>query len=37
MIAPSEQVADLFAEPLAIPEAHRWPFDQARVQLLYGE
>jgi DNA-binding CsgD family transcriptional regulator len=37
LIAPSEQVADLFAEALAIPEADRWPFDQARVQLLYGE
>ena len=28
---------DRFSAALAIPEAERWPFDLARVQLLYGE
>jgi DNA-binding CsgD family transcriptional regulator len=27
----------LFEQALAIPQADRWPFDLARVQLLYGE
>jgi DNA-binding CsgD family transcriptional regulator len=29
--------SDLFAEALATPGAERWPFDLARVRLLYGE
>jgi DNA-binding CsgD family transcriptional regulator len=29
--------ASLFEEALAAPDAERWPFDQARVQLAYGE
>jgi hypothetical protein len=28
---------DLFAAALAVPEADRWPFELARVQLLFGE
>ncbi len=28
---------DLFCEAVAIPGAERWPFEFARVQLLYGE
>jgi hypothetical protein len=27
----------LFKEALAIPGIERWPFDLARVQLVYGE
>jgi DNA-binding CsgD family transcriptional regulator len=37
LVAPREEAAGLFAAALAVPEAYRWPFDQARVQLLYGE
>jgi len=28
---------DLFREAVAVPGADRWPFELARVQLLYGE
>jgi len=28
---------DLFEEAIAIPGASRWPFDLARIQLVYGE
>ncbi len=37
MIAPEEEAMDLFDRSLAIREAERWPFDLARVHLLYGE
>jgi DNA-binding CsgD family transcriptional regulator len=37
LVVPGEEAAGLFAAALAVPEAYRWPFDQARVQLLYGE
>ena len=37
MIAPDEEAIDLFDRSLAIREAERWPFDLARVHLLYGE
>jgi len=37
MAAPRERAAALFEEALAVPGAGQWPFDQARVQLLYGE
>ncbi len=37
LVAPGEQPAALFAGALAGPDAGRWPFDRARVQLLYGE
>ena len=37
LVAPREQADKLFAEALALPDTDRWPFDRARVQLLYGE
>jgi DNA-binding CsgD family transcriptional regulator len=37
MIAPDEEAAELFDRSLATSDAERWPFDLARVQLLYGE
>ena len=37
MVAPDDQAAALFADALAVPDADHWPFDLARVQLLYGE
>ena len=35
--ASDDNASDLFEEALAIPGIQRWPFDLARVQLLYGE
>lgn len=35
--APDNDAPGLFEEALAIPGIQRWPFDLARVQLLYGE
>jgi DNA-binding CsgD family transcriptional regulator len=35
--APDNNALGLFEEALAIPGIQRWPFDLARVQLLYGE
>jgi DNA-binding CsgD family transcriptional regulator len=37
MIAPDEEAIELFDRSLAAGDAERWPFDLARVQLLYGE
>ena len=37
LVAPHEQVRARFDEALATPGADQWPFDLARVQLLYGE
>ena len=37
LVAPHEQVRARFEEALATPGADQWPFDLARVQLLYGE
>jgi DNA-binding CsgD family transcriptional regulator len=37
LAAPGTSALGLFEEALAIPGADRWPFDLARVQLLYGE
>ena len=37
MVAPDGQAAALFVGALAVPDADHWPFDLARVQLLYGE
>lgn len=38
MVTGDSRVAhDRFAEALAVPEAERWLFEYARVQLLYGE
>ncbi|GGM54399.1 LuxR C-terminal-related transcriptional regulator [Dactylosporangium sucinum] len=37
LAAPDEEADTLFRAALALPEADRWPFDQARIQLAYGE
>jgi DNA-binding CsgD family transcriptional regulator len=37
MIASDDEAAALFARSLAATGAERWPFDLARVHLLYGE
>jgi DNA-binding CsgD family transcriptional regulator len=37
VVAPDAAFADLFQQALDIPEVERWPFDLARVQLLFGE
>jgi DNA-binding CsgD family transcriptional regulator len=37
LAAPDERAAQLFEAALAIPGADGWPFDLARVHLLYGE
>jgi DNA-binding CsgD family transcriptional regulator len=35
--APAASATGLFEEALAIPGVERWPFDLARVRLIYGE
>jgi DNA-binding CsgD family transcriptional regulator len=37
MAAPDDEHRDLFERALLIPDADRWPFDLARIQLAYGE
>jgi DNA-binding CsgD family transcriptional regulator len=37
MIAPDDEAVELFDRSLATSDAERWPFDLARVQLLYAE
>ncbi len=37
MVAPHDQAAARFEEALSVPDADQWPFDLARIQLLYGE
>ena len=37
LVAPRDRVRDRFEKALATPGADQWPFDLARVQLLYGE
>jgi DNA-binding CsgD family transcriptional regulator/tetratricopeptide (TPR) repeat protein len=37
VVAPDGQYSKLFESALATPGAERWPFEQARLQLLYGE
>ena len=37
LTAPSDQARGLFETALATPRADQWPFDLARVRLLYGE
>ena len=37
LAAPDSRAAELFEAALADPGALRWPFDLARVHLLYGE
>jgi DNA-binding CsgD family transcriptional regulator len=33
----SDDATELFEQTLAIPGAERWPFELARIQLVYGE
>ena len=35
--SPDDSAVQLFRNALAIPGVDRWPFDQARVRLIYGE
>ena len=37
LVSHDQCACEHFAAALAIPGAHRWPFDLARVHLLYGE
>lgn len=37
LVAPGRQAHVVFDRTLAAPGVDRWPFDQARVRLLYGE
>ncbi|MCW2778842.1 MAG: LuxR-family transcriptional regulator [Frankiales bacterium] len=37
LVAGGEQAAALFEQALAVPGAGSWPFDLARVELLFGE
>lgn len=37
MVAPDGHYSDLFQTALATPGAERWPFERARLQLIYGE
>jgi DNA-binding CsgD family transcriptional regulator len=37
LVAEPEAAEAWFADALTAPAAERWPFDQARVQLAYGE
>ncbi|NJC73747.1 AAA family ATPase [Planosporangium thailandense] len=34
--APDDEAGPLFEAALSVPEADRWPFEQARTQLAYG-
>ncbi|MFC4999370.1 AAA family ATPase [Dactylosporangium cerinum] len=37
LAADDEQAGPLFEAALSLPEADRWPFEQARIQLAYGQ
>ena len=37
MVAGEEEASALFEEALNLPTAEQWPFDVARVRLVYGE
>jgi DNA-binding CsgD family transcriptional regulator len=37
LAAPDHQAGPLFEAALSLPEADRWPFEQARIHLAYGE
>ncbi|KMS90514.1 hypothetical protein ACZ91_14980 [Streptomyces regensis] len=37
VVAPDEAAAKLFEQALTLPTADAWPFDTARIRLLYGE
>ncbi|HEY5834568.1 helix-turn-helix transcriptional regulator, partial [Streptomyces sp.] len=36
LVAPDDEAAAAFDAALALPEADRWPFEHARLQLAYG-
>ena len=37
LAAPDHKAGPLFQAALSVPEADRWPFEQARIQLAYGQ
>jgi DNA-binding CsgD family transcriptional regulator len=37
LAAPDHQAGPLFEAALSLPEADRWPFEQARIHLAYGQ
>jgi hypothetical protein len=37
LAADDDEAGPLFEAALALPEADRWPFEQARIQLAYGQ
>jgi DNA-binding CsgD family transcriptional regulator len=37
LVAPDEEAFVLFEQALSVPGMARWPWDRARMQLLYGE
>ena len=37
LAAPDHEAGPLFEAALSVPEADRWPFEQARIQLAYGQ
>jgi ATP/maltotriose-dependent transcriptional regulator MalT len=37
LAAPDHEAGPLFQVALSVPEADRWPFEQARIQLAYGQ
>ena len=37
MAAPDHEAAALFERALTVPGADRWPYDRARIQLIFGE
>ncbi|SEG87673.1 regulatory protein, luxR family [Actinacidiphila yanglinensis] len=37
LVASGSDAGALFDQALAVPDTERWPFDRARVHLLYGE
>jgi ATP/maltotriose-dependent transcriptional regulator MalT len=37
LAADDDQAGPLFEAALSLPEADRWPFEQARIQLAYGQ
>jgi DNA-binding CsgD family transcriptional regulator len=37
LAAPDHDAGPLFEAALSLPEADRWPFEQARIHLAYGE
>ncbi|MFD0575936.1 LuxR C-terminal-related transcriptional regulator [Dactylosporangium darangshiense] len=37
LAAPDDRAGPLFEAALSMPDADRWPFEQARIQLAYGQ